>query len=95
MQKDKYKKLVLKLSPKENKQKNAIIAFFIGGLVGVIGEIIIYMLMHCFGLSRADSYAYLAMIMILFGSLFSIESIFSSSSVIIPINFTLLWSVSK
>ena len=71
MQKDKYKKLVEKLSPKENKLKNALIAFGIGGLVGIVGEIIIYMLMHCFSLSRTDSYAFLAMIMILFGSLFT------------------------
>ncbi len=71
MQKDEYKKLVDSLSPKEDKYKNAMIAFFIGGLVGLIGELIIYMLMHCFGLSRIDSYAYLAMIMILFGSLFT------------------------
>ncbi len=78
MQKEEYKKLVDKLSPKENKYKNAMIAFLIGGLVGIIGELIIHMLMHCFGLSRTDSYAYLAMIMILFGSLFTALGFFDN-----------------
>ena len=71
MQKDKYKNLVNKLTPKENKYKNAMIAFIIGGTVGIAGEFIMHMLTNSFGLSRADSYAYLAMIMIFLGSLFT------------------------
>ena len=64
-----YEKLVKRLTPKENKLKNALIAFFIGGLVGLIGELIIYMLMDFFNLSRIVAYSYLALLLILFGSL--------------------------
>ncbi len=71
MQKDKYKCLVDKLTPKESKYKNAIVAFLIGGIVGIVGELIMHLLTHCFGISRAESYAYLAMIMIFLGSLFT------------------------
>ena len=71
MQKDKYKKLVSEITPKENKYKNAMIAFLVGGIVGITGELLMHILTHSFGLSRTDSYAYLAMIMILFGSLFT------------------------
>ena len=73
-----YKDLVDKLSPKENKTKNALIAFFIGGLVGLIGELIIIILMGAFGLSRVDSYAYLAMIIIFLGSLFTALGFFDN-----------------
>ncbi len=53
MQKDKYKCLVDKLTPKESKYKNAIVAFLIGGIVGIVGELIMHLLTHCFGISRA------------------------------------------
>ena len=73
-----YKKLVLKITPKENKIKNAFISFCIGGLIGLVGEIIIYILMSSFGLSRVESYAYLAMIVILFGTLFTALGFFDN-----------------
>ena len=40
MNKQEYKKIVDKHSPKENKVKNMIIAFLVGGLVGLIGEVL-------------------------------------------------------
>ena len=64
-----YEKLVKRLTPKENKIKSALIAFFIGGLVGLFGELIIYILMDFFNLSRIMAYSYLALLLILFGSL--------------------------
>lgn len=64
-----YEKLVKRLTPKENKLKSALIAFFIGGLVGLFGELIIYILMDFFNLSRIVAYSYLALLLILFGSL--------------------------
>ena len=41
MEKEKYKKLTKKYIPKENKLRNMIVAFFSGGLVGLIGQILI------------------------------------------------------
>ena len=68
MKKEEYLSLVKRISPKESIFKNAILAFLSGGLVGFIGEIIIHILMESFGLSRVDSFAYLAFIIILFAT---------------------------
>ncbi len=65
MNKDEYAKLVKKLSPKEPKLRNALVAFLVGGLVGFLGEVIVNILMNSFGLARVDSYAWLAFILIL------------------------------
>ena len=73
-----YQKLVKRLTPKESKIKNAIISFLIGGLIGLIGELIIHILMCSFGLSRVDSYAYLAMIIIFIGTLFTALGFFDN-----------------
>ena len=40
MNKEEYKKLVKKLTPKEGKLKNIIVAFLIGGLVGFLAELL-------------------------------------------------------
>ena len=68
MNKKEYLKLVKRLSPKEERIKNSLIAFLVGGLVGLIGEIIIYILIESFGISRTDSFAWLSFILILFAS---------------------------
>lgn len=68
MKKEEYSALVKRLSPKEPKLKNAIVAFLAGGSVGFIGEVIVHILMESFGLSRVDSCAWLAFILILFAS---------------------------
>ena len=68
MNKEEYQKLVKELSPKEPKLRNAIVAFLVGGFVGFLGEVIVNILMKSFGLSRVDSCAWLAFILILFAS---------------------------
>lgn len=64
MNKDEYKKLVDRLTPKENKTKNAIIAFLVGGSVGVLTEAIICILVLCFSVSRTDAYLIACLIII-------------------------------
>ena len=41
MEKEKYKELTKKFSPKENKLKNMVVAFFSGGLIGLLGQLLI------------------------------------------------------
>lgn len=41
MEREKYKELTKKFTPKENKLKNMIIAFFVGGLIGLMGQLLI------------------------------------------------------
>ena len=60
--------MVNKKSFKEPKLRNALFAFLTGGLVGFIGEVIIHLLMGSFGFSRTDSYAWLALIIIVFAT---------------------------
>lgn len=68
MNKEEYNKLVKDMSPKEPKLKNAIIAFLVGGSIGCIGEVIVNILMKSFGISRVDSLAWLAFIVIVFAT---------------------------
>ena len=64
MNHDEYKKLVKKLTPKENKSKNALIAFLVGGLVGAFAEVLVTILIHCFALSRTEAYLWTCLIVI-------------------------------
>lgn len=67
MEKQKYKELTQKYSPKENKLKNMIIAFLIGGLIGLIGQILITFY-SSFNNISADEAASLMMVTIIFFS---------------------------
>ena len=68
MNQDEYKKLVEELTPKENKFKNAIISFLVGGLIGFIGEVIIHILITSFGLESLEAYSWLCILIIFIGS---------------------------
>ena len=69
MNKDEYKKLVDRLTPRENKFKNFLISFFVGGLLGMSGEIIVHLLINSFSIEKDVAYMILCMLVILFGSL--------------------------
>lgn len=71
MNKESYKKMVDELSPKENRLKNFLIAFFVGGALGFLGEIIISVLMCCFSMPKDIAFMYLCFIYIFFGALFT------------------------
>lgn len=51
MDKNKYLQLVNKHTPKENRLANALIAFLIGGIMGIIGQALIDFYMNVFELS--------------------------------------------
>ncbi len=78
MNKEEYGRLVKKFSEKEPKLKNALVACLTGGLIGLTGEFIVYLLMTSFGLSRVDSSAWLAFILILFGTFMTALGIFDN-----------------
>ena len=44
MDEKRYKEITKKIVPEEDKTKNAIISFLVGGLVGLIGQIIVFIL---------------------------------------------------
>lgn len=78
MNKDEYKKLVDSLTPKENKTKNAMVAFLTGGAIGVFGEIIIHLLMNYCGISRTESFIWLCMLLIFIGCFFTALGFFDN-----------------
>jgi|SRR5574344_453791 stage V sporulation protein AC len=71
MNQTEYQELVKKLTPKENKIKNILISFGVGGLVGLFGQLIITFLTTAFGFTETKSFSILALIIIFIGSLFT------------------------
>lgn len=78
MNKDEYKKLVDRLTPKENKSKNAIIAFLVGGLVGLLAEVIAVVIMECFGVSRVEAYQWTCLFVIFLACLLTALGFFDN-----------------
>lgn len=76
MNKDEYQKLIKKKLPKEPRLKNAIIAFLVGGFLGLFSEIVSVILMMCFGMSKIMSYSVICLIMIFITVLFTSLSFF-------------------
>lgn len=69
MDKDEYKRLVTRLTPPENKLRNGLVAFLVGGLIGFGGEVIIDVLTISFNMPLKEAYAWLCLIVIFLGSL--------------------------
>lgn len=65
----KYEKIVNSNKAKEERVKNAIVAFIVGGLVGLLGEAIIEILCCYFKISRTDASIYMIVILIFISSL--------------------------
>lgn len=55
MEDKKYKSLVSKYTPKENILYNGLIAFFIGGMMGVLGQGLVDIYSYFFDLSKNDA----------------------------------------
>lgn len=55
MEKHKYKNLVSKHTPKENILQNCLLAFIIGGFMGIIGQGLIDIYSYVFGISVAEA----------------------------------------
>lgn len=91
MNKDEYKKLVKKHTPKENRFVNAISAFVFGGLLGVLAEFITYLLRHFFALSILDATCWMMIIFIFSACLLTALGVFDKlvntlkAALIIPI----------
>lgn len=69
MNKDEYNLLVKRMSPKEPILRNIFYSFLVGGSIGFMGEVIVNILIESFGLSRTDSYAWLALFIIILACL--------------------------
>ena len=71
MNQEEYQKLVTKITPKPKKIKNALIAFGVGGLVGVLAETISKLLQAVFNISNQNANIWMLLIIIFCASLFT------------------------
>lgn len=71
MEKKLYDKLVLKHLPKEKRLENAVIAFLIGGVMGVIGELLVEFYGYYLDISRSDASIFMIVTLIFLASLFT------------------------
>ena len=69
MNKDEYQKLVDELKPKEPKLRRAIVSFIVGGCLGLIGQIIVFVLENSFGIPSKEAFILLCITIIFLSSL--------------------------
>ena len=69
MEENKYKTLVAKHTPKENVLNNAIIAFLIGGIMGLLGQFLTDIYSYIFNISTSDATMLMIVTLVFFGCL--------------------------
>lgn len=69
MKNEEYQKLVNKYTPKENRLKNGIVAFIIGGLIGIIGEFLVEFYASILEISTKDAGTFMIITLIFIGCL--------------------------
>lgn len=86
-----YNEFIKTYTPKENTSKNAFIAFFIGGLVGAAGEILLELYEYFLNMPRKESGILVTITFIIIASILTAFGIFDTlvtkvkSALIIPI----------
>ena len=88
---DKYKQIVDKHTPKEDRLKNAIITFVAGGIFGVLAELLLRGYMIWFNLPRKESGVVVTLTLVIVASILTALGVFDvfvtklKSALIIPI----------
>ena len=71
MEKNKYQNLVNKNMPKENKVLNCFISFFIGGIMGIIGQLLIDLYSTNLDISTKEATSFMIVTLVFIGCLFT------------------------
>lgn len=71
MEKKKYQQIVDNHTPKENRLYNCLISFLIGGIMGVIGQLLVDGYSYYFNISSKDAAALMIITLIFIGCLFT------------------------
>ena len=71
MDKTKYKDLVSKYSPKENRLNNSIIAFITGGSIGVLGQLLLELYSYLLDITTKQASVFMIITLIFFSCLFT------------------------
>lgn len=88
---DKYKEIVKKYSPKEDRLKNALISFLCGGLFGALSELLLRIYILLFNLPRKEAGIIVTLTLVVIASFLTAIGIFDvcvsklKSALIIPI----------
>ena len=67
MEKREYKEIVDKYTSKEKRLRNAVVAFLIGGLMGVIGNFLVEAYSYYFNLSSKDASVFMIITLVFLG----------------------------
>lgn len=71
MEKKDYEKIVSKYKAKENRVKNGIVAFVVGGLIGCVAEFLIQVYSYFLDISTQDASVFMIVTLIFVASLFT------------------------
>lgn len=91
MEKIEYKKIVEKYTPKEPRLKNSLIAFFVGGIMGILGNFLVDFYSYCFDLSSKDASVFMIITLVFLGCILTCFGFFdkwvnfSKCGLIVPI----------
>ena len=69
MEKERYKRIVDKYTPKEDRLKNSLICFFVGGVMGLIGQALVDIYSYCFNIPTKDASVFMIVTLIFVGCL--------------------------
>ena len=91
MEKKKYKTIIEKYKPKENRLYNGIIAFIVGGFIGVIGEFLVELYSSWLHISTSQAGTFMIITLIFIGCLLTCLGFFdkwvmwAKAGLIVPI----------
>ena len=71
MEKKLYEKIVMNHKPKENRLRNAIISFVVGGLVGILGHFLLGLYSYYLDISTSDAALFMIITLVFLASLFT------------------------
>jgi len=89
--KDKYQSIVKKYTPKEDRLLNAMIAFFVGGMIGILGQFLIELYSYYLNIPTKEAGVFMTVTLIFVASLLTAMGIFDKlvtslkAGLIIPI----------
>lgn len=69
MEKEKYKRIVDKHTPKENRLTNSLVCFLIGGVMGLVGQGLIDLYSNLFDIATKDASVFMIVTLIFIGCL--------------------------
>lgn len=69
MEKTKYQSIVKKYTPKENRMYNGLVAFIVGGLMGVLGEVLIQFYSYFLDIPTKEACVFMIVTLIFVGCL--------------------------